>query len=137
MKRYFTLICGLVIVITIMSCYGNSIVRNQDPNKTMVVNLGKNRYIYSVTKIRQSESTSSTAIPVVSVVPVNMTEVGVITVQVKYSGWGRSGLRKTESEFYSELAKLSSEIGGTHFHVADKSVSYGYISAMTISVLAP
>jgi hypothetical protein len=132
---------GRIALLTLMvaltaSCFGYSVEKTSDPARAMVVNLGANRYIYTVVRTRNLRAIASVATPVVSVAP-NVAEAGIITVKVEHSGWGYEGLRRTESEFYSELAPLTAEIGGQYFHVADKTVSQGFIEAMTVSVLVP
>lgn len=129
---------GLALVVaTAPACgFGHSVERTKDPSKAMTINLGPNRYIYSITSLSPAPARTSPARPFVSVPPSGAAELGILTVQVDYSGWGNGGLRKTESEFYNELGSLAAELGGDHFHVADKSVDPGgTITAMTVSVV--
>jgi hypothetical protein len=77
------------------------------------------------------------AVPISAVVPPGLSEVGIINVKIEIGGWGAGGARCTESEFYSELSQLAAELGGQNFVVANKSILSGFISAMTVSVLAP
>ena len=116
--------------------YGHSVKMGADDSRAMVVNLGKNRYIYSISRLENLPKRETRALPTVSVAPQGAREIGIIAVSAEHSGFGTEGLRKTEVQFYSELGGLAATLGGQHFHVSDKSLLHGYIVGLTVSVLA-
>lgn len=132
--KYVASASGLVLV---TSCFGHTVVRNEGGSDAMVVNLGTNRYIYSVTPTVELPPASASAVPVVSIAPADMVEVGIITLRVKVGGLEYGSLRRTEAEFYPELGILASEMGGSYFHVSDKEFVAQYLTTMTVSVMAP
>jgi hypothetical protein len=125
----------LVMVMSAAGCFGHSI--NRPDANTVVENLGANRYEYRLTRLR-AVSARGPASPVLALAPAGATEIGLIEVSADYGGSGPGGLRDSESEFYSMLASIAGEMGGTHFMVLRKKEQrFGveWIETLTVDVL--
>ncbi len=125
-----------VMSIGIASCtFGYGIVR---PNtRTVVENGGANRYVYHSTRL-VSEPARAAASPVIAIAPPGAREIGLIEVNIEYSGWGASGIRYSESEFFPRLGAIAGDMGGTHFMVlrsTRETRTGGWITALTVSVI--
>ena len=118
--------------------FGTSIQRPD--NLSLIENRGFNRYRYLMTRLAPAEVLGP-ATPVLAVPPTGAQEVGVIEVTVTYSGFGDEGLRSSETGFYSTLAGLAGELGGTHFVVLrttrepPRIGTSSWITALTVVVL--
>jgi len=118
------------------SCgYGDGVVRYG--NLTVVENRGANRYVYHSTRLIE-EPARAAASPVIAIAPPNAREIGLIEVTIEYSGWGASGLRSSESEFFPRLGEIAGAMGGTHFMVlrsTREARTSDWITSLTVSVI--
>jgi hypothetical protein len=126
----------VVLSIGAASCgFGYGIVRPD--SRTVVENLGANRYVYRSTRLIQ-EPARGPAAPVIAIAPRGAHEIGSIEVTVELSGFGPGGLRTNESEFFPRLGEIAGEMGGTHFMVLrstrDARTS-SWITSLTVSVI--
>lgn len=120
-------------LVLLTGCFG-SVDRWRDP-QTLEVNRGALRYVYRMRPFTRAPRTQ-TAVPVVSVPPERVVEVGAIEVELVLGGVLPPGVRNSEVQFYDELAALASMMGGTHFHVRSGARGVGgHITQMTVGVL--
>jgi hypothetical protein len=127
----------IYLLLALAGCgYGHDVVRSDE--RTLLENLGDNRYVYRTTPLLQLAAKGPAA-PALGIAPAGAREVGLIEVGAEYSGsGGAGGLRDSEAEFYPRLAEVAGSMGGTHFmvlrsaHVSRFGVDW--ISTLTVDV---
>ena len=125
----------VVLMLCAGGCFGHG-VKRPDAN-TVVENLGANRYWYRLTRLFEAPPRGP-AVPALAVPPAGAREIGLIEISADYGGFGPSGLRDSESEFFPMLASISGQMGGTHFMVMRKTqrrLFDEWIETLTVDVL--
>ena len=91
---------AVLLSLLVVGCgqFGHSVQRTSDPNRILVVNLGTNRYVYSVVRYDHFPASPTPARPTRDQQPGDQ-EIATITVTAEYSGWGGDGLRTAAGEF--------------------------------------